>query len=221
MFPEYKALPTHPWNGVHLTTREHFLAHWMLSRIFPKTSQARAFFYMSNIMCTNRSKDYECAKATHIANSIISNSNPVRNLKISAALKGKPKSESHIKKLTGHTVTNETREKLRKANLGKHASVESRAKMSLTRTGKSKTKLTSISKQNISISKMSFKLSTPNGVFNTYVDAAISFNVDVAVIKNIFRKDVYTKVPRLSKLKTLNISYIKHRTWYDYGFYML
>ena len=221
MFPDYKALTIHPWNGVHLTAREHFLAHWMLSRIFPKTSQDRAFFYITNTMRTPKSKDYERAKAVHIANSIKTNSDPLRNLKISAALKNKPKSAAHIEKLTGHIVSDETREKLRIANLGKHASDQSRKKMSLSRTGKTKTKLSNMSKRNISISKMKFKLTTPYGIFDTYTDVATAFNVDVSAIKNIFRKDVCTTVPRKSKLVSLNISYVPNNTWYNYGFYIL
>ncbi len=61
LFPEYKSLYQHPWNGVHLTQRQHFIAHWMLHKIFGD-SQTRAFW----LMCKGRkivtSKVYESVK---------------------------------------------------------------------------------------------------------------------------------------------------------------
>lgn len=61
MFPEYKSLYKNPWNGVHLTQRQHFIAHWMLHNIFGDT-QTRAFW----LMCKSRkripSKLYESVK---------------------------------------------------------------------------------------------------------------------------------------------------------------
>jgi hypothetical protein len=219
MFPEYKLLKVFPWNGVHLTPREHFLAHWMLSKIFPGTSQTRAFYHMTNVMQRKKSKDYELLKMCQIEHSKVVNVDPERRLKISNALKGKPKSKEHIEKLIGHEVKDETRQKLRRANLGKRASVESRKKMSLSRTGKSKTKLTVASKRNIAAAKMAFSISTPVGVFETFIDAAAALNVELSYIKNIFRKDAYKTVPRKHKLEKIGVTYVKGYTWIDYGFY--
>lgn len=218
MFPEYKSLKTFSWNGVHLTPREHFIAHWMLSKIFPGTSQTRAFYHMTNVMQRRRSKDYEQLKLSQIQHSKLVNTDPSRCLKISNALKGKPKSKSHIEKLVGHIVTEETRQKLRIANLGRRASVKTRRKMSSSRTGLTKSKLTDLSKRNIAASKMTFKISTPFGVFSTFDDAARALNVNVAYIKNIFRNDSYLTIPRKHKLEKIGITYIKGNTWKDYGF---
>lgn len=33
LFPEYKSLTKHNWNGVHLTAREHFICHWLLTKM--------------------------------------------------------------------------------------------------------------------------------------------------------------------------------------------
>ena len=33
MFPEYKNLREHSWNGVYLTAREHFICHWLLTKM--------------------------------------------------------------------------------------------------------------------------------------------------------------------------------------------
>jgi hypothetical protein len=34
IYPEYKNLKKHPWNGVELSAREHFICHWLLTKIF-------------------------------------------------------------------------------------------------------------------------------------------------------------------------------------------
>lgn len=61
LFPEYKSLYKNPWNSVHLTKRQHFIAHWMLCKVFGE-SQIRAFW----LMCRGRnvipSKLYEKLK---------------------------------------------------------------------------------------------------------------------------------------------------------------
>lgn len=49
LFPEYKSFQTNPWNGVHLTKRQHFIAHWMLCKVYGD-SQIRAFW----LMCKGR-----------------------------------------------------------------------------------------------------------------------------------------------------------------------
>jgi hypothetical protein len=47
MFPKYKSLKKHPWNCVALTTRQHFIAHWMLWKTYPGiTSMSYAFWTM-------------------------------------------------------------------------------------------------------------------------------------------------------------------------------
>lgn len=134
-FPNYKSLREYPWNGVHLTPREHFIAHWLLHKAFPGSSQSIAFFHMANICGKTNSRAYEESRLHQIAATVAVTSSPTRNAKISAALKGKPKSEAHIEKLIGHKVSESTRQKLRDANLGKKASDIARQKMSATRTG--------------------------------------------------------------------------------------
>jgi hypothetical protein len=34
MFPEYSSLKEYPWNGILLTARQHFIAHWILWKCF-------------------------------------------------------------------------------------------------------------------------------------------------------------------------------------------
>ena len=61
MFPEYKSLYKHPWNGAHLTQRQHFIAHWMLHNIFGNT-QTKAFWLMCKGKERIPSKLYESVK---------------------------------------------------------------------------------------------------------------------------------------------------------------
>lgn len=152
-YPQYKSLTDNPWNGVHLTHREHFIAHWMLARAFPNSSQMRAFFHMTNILDKRRSQLYAQSRKYHHDKVVEMTQDPERNRKISESLTGVPKSPEHIAKLVGHAVTEETRQKLREANLGKVHTEESRRKMSQTHTGKPRQPHSEDGKQRISDAK--------------------------------------------------------------------
>lgn len=41
VFPEYKNLKKHPWNSVRLTPREHFICHWLLTKMFSSTRKIK------------------------------------------------------------------------------------------------------------------------------------------------------------------------------------
>jgi hypothetical protein len=152
MFPEFKDLKKHPWNGIKLTPREHFIAHWMLAKIFPKTSQSRTFYYMVNNSKVVKSKDYELARLSHIEN-MKTMYTPDRNQKISNSLRGRKKSPEHIEKLSGHKVSDSTKQKLREHNLGKKHTIESRQKMSKSKMGVTRGNHSSEGKTNISNAK--------------------------------------------------------------------
>jgi hypothetical protein len=47
LFPEYKNTKVNLWNSVHLTKRQHWIAHWMLAKSY-KNSQLFAFWAMCN-----------------------------------------------------------------------------------------------------------------------------------------------------------------------------
>lgn len=215
MFPQFKSLDEFQWNSIHLTHREHFIAHWILSKAFPGSSQSRAFYYMTNINHAIKSKEYEVAKQEHVAWTRIMTQCPERNKKISKALTGKPKSPEHIKSLTGHNVSDQTREKLRTANLGKKLSVEQRRQMSTSRTGKSKAKNSLQSKINIAKSKCDYLLVTPLGTFESHLEAAIAYNVNPRRFVLIFQNlDV---IPRKKVSIELKIT-LKEKTYYELGF---
>lgn len=75
LFPEYANLKIYPWNGIHLTYRQHFVAHWLLWKIY-HGEQAQAFKLMcakSNILNIKSSKYYnlvkiECSKMMSLNN---------------------------------------------------------------------------------------------------------------------------------------------------------
>jgi hypothetical protein len=46
LFPEFTKLSISSWNGVHLTHRQHFIAHWLLWKSYPNKSLAYAFWAM-------------------------------------------------------------------------------------------------------------------------------------------------------------------------------
>jgi hypothetical protein len=48
MFPEYKNLQENSWNLIALTARQHFVAHWILSKVYNAKTQLRAFYSMAN-----------------------------------------------------------------------------------------------------------------------------------------------------------------------------
>lgn len=47
LFPQYKNFKKYPWNKITLTSRQHFIAHWMLWKAYGK-SQTLAFMYFTS-----------------------------------------------------------------------------------------------------------------------------------------------------------------------------
>lgn len=154
--PEFKSFKDHPWNCVKLSPREHFIAHWMLAKAFPGSSQTRAFYYMCNKVGNKRSRTYADGRAEHILNMKNTLYTGDRNDKISRALKNKPKSKAHKDKLMGHEVSLETREKISRSLKGRTTHSESsRAMMSLKRRGVKMGPMSETQKQIISKTKKS------------------------------------------------------------------
>jgi hypothetical protein len=75
-----------PDNLVALTPREHFLAHWMLYRIYKTSAAARAFNLMVHDQNKRRSKDYAAAKQLFI-DSMRGDGNVSRRPEVRAKLK--------------------------------------------------------------------------------------------------------------------------------------
>ena len=140
---------------MELTAREHFICHWLLSRLHPEESKLVYAFWM---MCTSKkpgryrpsSKTYEEAKQLQ---SILrseqlkghSVSEQTRE-KISKSNLGRKRTEEERKKIsesqkgkigtfTGKSHTEESKQKMRESKLGAKVTVETRKKMSESRTG--------------------------------------------------------------------------------------
>lgn len=65
MFPQFRDLRQHSWNGIKLTHRQHWVAHWLLSKAIGG-SQRTAFFRMTKKGKTRiTSKTYTIAKELH------------------------------------------------------------------------------------------------------------------------------------------------------------
>ena len=84
LFPEYASLKLNPWNGVHLTYRQHYIAHWLLSKAYGG-KQKYAFIMLCRIgIATNKirisSLTYEKISTQHSLN-ITGPSNPFYNKK--------------------------------------------------------------------------------------------------------------------------------------------
>lgn len=74
MFPEYASLKQFPWNVILLSTREHYIAHWLLWKAYGK-SQSQAFFLMSNRTNKRSSRVYESVRA-QVSNMMSGENNP-------------------------------------------------------------------------------------------------------------------------------------------------
>lgn len=149
IFPEIKSLKRNSWNGVYVNHREHFVLHWLLTKMFIKTVHTKKMGNAFSFMCERYSSGWRYEKArlgASMANkgrkvSVQSRKNmsdaqrksyaegrvvnfkgrthteetkkifseqksgenhpfygmkrPEHSVKVSAALKGKPKSEKH------------------------------------------------------------------------------------------------------------------------------
>ena len=124
-------------NLIRLTARQHFVAHWMLARALGG-SASRAFFMMSNFGKYGKvnSKTYAIARQEYAE-------------QISQQLKGKPSqclfSEETKQKMReaklGRSLREETKQKLRIAMLGQKRGPEFAVKVSEAKRGKSNGRL--------------------------------------------------------------------------------
>lgn len=152
-FPEYANMKEFSWNICHLTHREHFIAHMILYKAFPGSSQVAAFFNMSNIIGKQSSKIYHNSLREHSIkqrNAIVPEE---RRKRISEKLTGRIISEETKNKLKGHIVSEESRNKISKNKKGKKMSAEALANMLDARKTWKRNPHSEIAKENISRAK--------------------------------------------------------------------
>lgn len=103
LFPEYKSFKKHSWNLVKLTPRQHFIAHWMLWKVYGK-SMAQGFHCMATMKTNNHKRNFK------------TNSKVFENLRIDYR-----KRLSHINnekvKLGIHIFQNPSKETIKKFSL--------------------------------------------------------------------------------------------------------
>lgn len=146
-------------NLVELTAREHFICHWLLSRLYPEEPKlSYAFWMMSTSKRPNRyrpsSRAYEEAKQLQ---SILRSQQLLGHItsqetkeKISKSNRGKKRTEEERKKMSdaqkgkigswnGRTHSEESKQKMREKKLGNKASDETKKRMSESRKGQTRT----------------------------------------------------------------------------------
>ena len=148
-------------NLVRLTASEHFIAHLLLSKMYPKIHGLHiAAFLMSNMKKYNN-KDYSRLREQYSKIRSEQMQGPRNHMfgkthtdesrnRISKNNLGKTRSDLHkhaiSKAQTGKEMSPTTRQKIRDANIGKIVSVEARIKLSNALKGKSR-KSESVEKQ--------------------------------------------------------------------------
>jgi len=125
-------------NLVDLTAREHFICHWLLTKIYTGESRAKMVYALNGM---KRNGQYTQRYETKITSRVYENLKKEFSIVHSATMKGRP---AHNK---GVPATEEQKEKNRKSALGKKMSTESIAKGVAKRKGQ---KRTEEQKENIS-----------------------------------------------------------------------
>lgn len=124
LFPEFSSFKENPWNKCRLTSRQHFIAHWMLWKAFGG-SQTRAFWkfnHSKNHQQIASSKLYQKLKTEFGVNQ-------------SKLMKNKKKTINHANKLKKHllskTNTNEQKQRAKLRMTGRFVSPEEREKIAI------------------------------------------------------------------------------------------
>lgn len=132
LFPEFKNLIQHSWNGIELTPREHYIAHLLLWKTYGG-SQAYAIRFMTPTK-KKTSRLYESLRFQTIKSTTGKKRSPEACNRISEALTGKPKSASAIAKRSaknlGSKRSTETRKRISEARKGMIFTAEHRENLS-------------------------------------------------------------------------------------------
>jgi hypothetical protein len=142
LFPEYKTLSKHNWNGVHLTHREHFICHRLLTKMTEgkaKRKMCYAVWRLANSKDTSvlTARTYAVLREQISLETTGIDYNERYGQKRANEMKQKI-SESHARKkrqpMMGKFHSDETKQKISKANTGipRPKSEETKKKMSET-----------------------------------------------------------------------------------------
>lgn len=198
IFPEYKNLKSYPENGVRLTFREHYICHWLLTKMVTD----KHLYTMSAAL----SRMTKGSKNRYRPKSIIyENTKQKVRKNISgknSPLYGIPKTYPIWNK--GKQMKEETKQKIREYNLGKKHTLETKRKMSESRLGCNNPRFTGF-------------YVTPWGKFSTIQDA-VTEKVTPHMIKTWCKYPTTTiTINHVRKSLFLNDNHIG-KTFADLGF---
>ena len=133
LFPEYEKFSEHSWNGIHLTARQHFIAHWILWKALPKSNIFFAFWSMCNGWNTKNKKQKISSKIYEKLKTDFSAQISIRHSGKNNPMYGKKHSPETIQKLKEkhHRLSGKDH-----SCYGKHHTEETRRKMSVSQSGK-------------------------------------------------------------------------------------
>lgn len=147
LFPEFSSLSKNKWNLAKLTSRQHFIVHWMLWKTFPTSNMAHAFWAMCNGWGYYKkitSKIYEKLKiqlSIKISNRMKGENHPLFEVGHSEETKQKMSIfwteyyKYNTSPMFGKNHSEETKQKMSTKKIGKKASEETKQKMSESRKG--------------------------------------------------------------------------------------
>lgn len=143
LYPEYKDRREHPWNGVHLTTREHFLCHWLLIKMTEGKMRSKMIYALNGMKRQNKYQDRYETKITSRVYAKVKEGMRTQHSEFmkgrSSNKKGIPLTEEHKAKLSkamkGRKRDKETIEKIAKMRIGCKYSEETKKRISDSLTG--------------------------------------------------------------------------------------
>lgn len=132
-----------PANLVKLTAREHFICHWLLTKMYVGEAKSKMIYALSMMKSTIKKSGYHQRYSSGVASRVYA-ANVVERSKInSLAFKGRIVSAETRKKLSaaklgkkGHPTSDATKEKLRITSTGRVKSEEEKRKSSERQKGK-------------------------------------------------------------------------------------
>lgn len=92
LFPEYSCFIKNPWNSVHLTKRQHFIAHYLLSKCFSEI-QSQQYAFLA--MCNKQSKKDHTIRDYRVSSRIYEN---CKN-RIDYSKRKRPKQRTSVKQI--------------------------------------------------------------------------------------------------------------------------
>jgi hypothetical protein len=145
------------YNLVDLTAREHFICHWLLTKMYTGEARSKMIYALNGMKRTNKEQErYETPITSRVYAQLKEEFGKTHSATMKGRVppnKGKPMSEEQkakiraTKKANPRIITEEYREQQRQGRLGKTHSNNTKQKMSTSAKGKSKGPMSDEGKQ--------------------------------------------------------------------------